>query len=106
MPTLPPRITTDAGEGYTLLGLQWWLLRYSKSAMPRVAAPWRHWTLWLLASLELLAREGKQDHADQVAMWLIIHMSQIPFVPAPSNITTLFTLPWSIATLTRNVRLL
>jgi len=36
--------------------------------------------------MEPLRREGKQRHADQVAMWLALHAGGIPFAPLPSNL--------------------
>jgi hypothetical protein len=87
MGNLPARVPTDAGDGYTYLGnCDGGFYAIPKVLCPRVAATWRHWILWLLANTEPLAREGKEDHVDQVAIWLTIHMSQIAFLPAPSNI--------------------
>jgi len=87
MPKLPPRIATDAEDAETYLGnCNGGLYAIPKALCPEVAAAWRHWTLWLLANADPLAREGKEAHLDQVAMWLVINMGQIPFQAAPSNI--------------------
>lgn len=87
MGKLPAQVPTDAGDGYTYLGnCEGGFYAIPKALCPRVAAAWRHWALWLLANTEPLARERQENHVDQVAMWLTIHMSQIAFLPAPSNI--------------------
>lgn len=56
-----------------------------KHLVEQVDTAWRHWALWLLQNIEPLKRARKQTHVDQVAMWLAIHIAQIPFRHAPSN---------------------
>lgn len=56
-----------------------------KHLVEQVDAAWRHWALWLLQNIEPLKKAKKQTHVDQVAMWLAIHVAQIPFRHAPSN---------------------
>jgi hypothetical protein len=86
MEKLPARVPTDTGDGCTYVGnCDGGFYAIPKALCPTVAAAWRHWAFWLLANAEPLAREGKQDHLDQVALWLTIHMSQIAFLPALSN---------------------
>jgi hypothetical protein len=87
MPDRPARVATEADSGDTYFGnCNGGLYAIPKALCPKVDVAWRHWTLWLLNNMEPLMREGKQFHADQVAMWLAIRMAQIPFLPAPSNI--------------------
>lgn len=56
-----------------------------KHLVEQVDTAWRHWALWLLQNIEPLKKARKQTHVDQVAMWLAIHIAQIPFRHAPSN---------------------
>jgi SAM-dependent methyltransferase len=94
MPTLRARVGTEAGDGDTWFGnCNGGFYAIPKALCSTVDAAWRQWTLWLLANIDLLAREGKEGHADQVAMWLAIHMARIPFRPAPSNINYFVHLP-------------
>ena len=81
------RVATEAGDGDTYFGnCNGGFYAIPKALCPIVDVAWRHWTLWLLDNIEPLACEGKQGHADQVAMWLTIHMTQVPFLLAPSNV--------------------
>lgn len=87
MPERPARLATEGGCGETYSGnCNGGFYAIPKALCPKVDVAWRHWTLWLLNNMEPLVSEGKQFHADQVAMWLAIHMAQVPFLPAPSNI--------------------
>lgn len=81
------RVRTEAGDGDTYSGnCNGGFYAIPKALCPIVDVAWRHWTLWLLGNIDLLACEGKEGHVDQVAMWLTIHMAQVPFLLAPSNV--------------------
>ncbi len=87
MQSLPPLVNTDAGKEQTYLGnCNGGFYGIPKALCHRVNVEWRRWASWLLDNLELLKREGKEMHLDQVAMWLAIHMAKIPYQAAPSNL--------------------
>jgi hypothetical protein len=87
MRRLPPLISTDAGKGQTYLGnCNGGFYAIPKKLCLPVDTEWRRWASWLLGNVEPLKREGKETHVDQVAMWLAIHMADIPYQPAPSNL--------------------
>jgi hypothetical protein len=87
MRVLPPLVTVDACAKLTYRGnCNGGFYAIPRRFCERVEKQWRRWALWLLDNLELLQREGKEAHVDQVAMWLVIHMGKIPYKTAPSNL--------------------
>lgn len=47
---------------------------------------WRRWMEWLLRNDEVLRREGKLNHIDQISAALAFQRSKVPYAPAPSNV--------------------
>lgn len=87
MKRLPSRTETEARDGDTFLGnCNGGFYAIPRELCDTVAKEWRRWALWLLANIEPLAREGKEAHVDQVAMWLTIHMGKLPFRPASPSV--------------------
>jgi hypothetical protein len=75
-----------AGQDLTFVGnCNGGMYGIPKHLVEQVDTAWRYWALWLLQNIEPLKKARKQTHVDQVAMWLAIHMGQIPFRHAPSN---------------------
>jgi 2-polyprenyl-3-methyl-5-hydroxy-6-metoxy-1,4-benzoquinol methylase len=84
--TLPSVVETDAGCGQTYLGnCNGGLYVIPKAFARTVSEQWRRWALHLLDHPEVLRREGKEAHIDQVGMWLTIWSAELPFKPVPSN---------------------
>lgn len=87
MRTLPPRIMTENGASWTYLGnCNGGFYLIPRRHVETISTEWQRWALWLRENIEPLRREGKEMHADQVSMWLTIHMAGVPFAPAPSNV--------------------
>ena len=87
MQTLPALMSSDAGGGMTYTGnCNGGFYGIPKRLAQQVDTGWRRWALWLLEHLEPLSRIGQQNHVDQVAMWLTIHMDAVPYQAAPSNV--------------------
>lgn len=84
---LPLIVPTDSGVGETYSGnCNGGFYAIPAKLLPIVVMWFPHWVKWLLADNDVLRRERKEMHTDQVAMWLTIHHKQIPFAAAKSNL--------------------
>ena len=84
----PPAETcpTDAGDGETFAGnCNGGFYAIPRALCETLSAEWRRSALRLLANAEPLRRAGHAAHADQVAFWLALLRTGLPFEPAPSN---------------------
>jgi hypothetical protein len=82
-----PVCDTDSGDGQTYAGnFNGGMYSIPREHCAVMSREWRRWALWLLDNIELLRRARKESHVDQVAFWLALRSSGVPFQLAPSNL--------------------
>jgi hypothetical protein len=83
---LPDVTHTDSGVGETFLGnCNGGFYAIPRNLFDKLSVEWPRWAAWLFKHIEPLRREGKENHVDQVSMWLVLHLNGLTYESAPSN---------------------
>jgi hypothetical protein len=84
---LPPICGVDASGDLTFeANCSGGFYSIPKELCAELSEAWRGWALWLLAKMDPLWRVGRENHVDQISLWLAIQQGGLPFKAAPSNL--------------------
>lgn len=87
MKALPSAVSVGASDDMTLAGnFNGGFYSIPKHLCRQLDAAWRQWAMWLIDHGEPLRKVGKEIHADQVSMWLAVHMAGVLYQVAASNV--------------------